>query len=201
MKNAKNVREWMDSTSDVSVETDCGTLWICVNGPDTLHVATKPIYGNQDASPYIAIRGIEYHASAHLVYVPRDVKGEPGADNAGEIQVRKGWRVNPATYQRGAEKVANWRIRDGLYASRKGSVSIHDTTPAAARKLVEVIEEAANRWAETPEAREEIRTGAIRSLSNDARSDEEKIEEKEKEIAELRAKVKARDAQIAKLRK
>jgi peptidoglycan hydrolase CwlO-like protein len=109
--------------------------------------------------------------------------------------------VNPATYQRGAEKVANWRIRDGLYASRKGSVSIHDTTPAAARKLVEVIEEAANRWAETPEAREEIRTGAIRSLSNDARSDEEKIEEKEKEIAELRAKVKARDAQIAKLRK
>jgi hypothetical protein len=201
MKNAKNVREWMDSTSDVSVETDCGPLWICVNGPDTLHIATKPIYGNQQVPPYITIRGIEYHASAHLVYVPRDVKGPEDSDAANEIQVRKGWRVAPATYQRGDGKVANWRIRDGLYASRKGSVSIHDTTPAATRKLVEVIEEAANRWASTPEAREAIRDGSIRSLSNDSRSDEEKIAEKEKEIAELHAKVKARDAQIAKLRK
>jgi hypothetical protein len=193
-------REFLDSLPDSRVSTPAGALFICVNGPDTLHVASKPIYGSQAESPYITIRGIEYHVSAHLIYVPEDVKGEPGADNAGEIKVRKGWRVNPATYQRGAEKVQNWRIRDGLYASRKGSVSLHDTTPAAQRALVEVIEAAANEWTAKPEAREALRQGAIRSLSNDARSDEEKIEDLSTQIADLRKRVKERDRQIAAIR-
>jgi hypothetical protein len=189
----------MDSLPDSRVTTKQGEVWICVNGPGTLHVSTHPVYGDQETSPYLTIRGIEYQASAHMIWIPEDVYGPKGSDSEGEIRVRKGWRVKPYTYGTGEDKRDNWNLREGLYASRKGAVSVDSVSSAARRSLVEVLEGAANSWGETPEACESIRQGSIRYLSNEARRDEEKIEELTGQIAELRASVKARDAEIRKL--
>lgn len=198
---ATTIREYLDSSLDSKIETKAGELWVCANGPGTLHVSSKPIYGSQDVSPYITLRGIEYHVSAHVIWIEKDEHAPLDSDAKGEIRAAKGWRVAPSTYQRGEETIRNWNYRQGVHASRRGMYFDKDTTDAARRALVQIVEEAVNAWSATPEAQEAIRQGSIRALHNDARSAEEKIAKKLAEVDELRAKVRAFDKQIAKLSK
>jgi hypothetical protein len=197
------IREYQDGPEKQTIEArtkaagEAFKVTIC--DFDRIHLTSFDRGINVDANPWITVRGVRYSVSIDLIWYdpsqdPHPTDGRPTV---------AGWYVTP-DYQEHKNQIdgttetrTRWYWRRGLYATRENAFSYDSTTPAAKASLIEIAEEAANRWSARPEAPGLLRAAGIASLNNDARSREEDLEKARAEVFRLEVQLTNLEEKIA----